>query len=74
VDLQQFTETDKRKIELDIEADLKEALKGIRELPRSARRGVFWHIVIIRSYLKKLNWQVPALFFQHGSAYLTGAK
>nr|WP_294793454.1 phytoene/squalene synthase family protein [uncultured Mucilaginibacter sp.] len=41
VDLAQFTETDKRKIELDIEADLCEALKGIRALPRSSRRGVF---------------------------------
>jgi len=41
VDLAKFTETDKRKIELDIEADLKEALMGIRELPRSSRRGVF---------------------------------
>lgn len=41
VDLAQFTETDKRRIELDIEADLTEALKGIRELPRSSRRGVF---------------------------------
>jgi len=41
VDLAQFTETDKRKIELDIEADLQEALKGIRQLPGSSRRGVF---------------------------------
>jgi len=41
VNLAQFTETDKRTIELDIEADLSEALKGIRELPRSSRRGVF---------------------------------
>ncbi|MFD0748975.1 phytoene/squalene synthase family protein [Mucilaginibacter calamicampi] len=41
VDLAQFTETDKRRIEMDIEADLCEALKGIRDLPRSSRRGVF---------------------------------
>jgi 15-cis-phytoene synthase len=41
VNLAQFTETDKRMIELDIEADLSEALKGIRDLPRSSRRGVF---------------------------------
>jgi len=41
VDLDKFTEDDKRIIELDIEADLCEAIKGIRELPRSSRRGVF---------------------------------
>lgn len=41
VDLAKFTEADKRNIEVDIEADLLEALKGIRQLPRSSRRGVF---------------------------------
>ncbi len=41
VNLEQFTEADKRTIEQDIEADLSEALIGIRELPRSSRRGVF---------------------------------
>jgi len=41
IDLANFTESDKKKIEQDIEADFKEALQGIRNLPGSSRRGVF---------------------------------
>lgn len=41
VDLANFTEQDKKRIEQDIEADFEEALKGIRDLPKSSRRGVF---------------------------------
>ncbi|QEM09949.1 phytoene/squalene synthase family protein [Mucilaginibacter rubeus] len=41
IDLDNFTEQDKKRIEQDIEADFKEALKGIRDLPGSSRRGVF---------------------------------
>jgi phytoene synthase len=41
VDLANFSEKDKKRIEHDIEADFEDALKGIRDLPRSSRRGVF---------------------------------
>jgi len=41
IDLAHFTEEDKKKIEEDIEKDFDEALKGIRELPKSSQRGVF---------------------------------
>ena len=36
-----FTSTEKEQIQADIEADFKEALKGIKLLPRPARRGVY---------------------------------
>lgn len=41
IDLENFTESDKKKIEEDIEKDFTAALEGIRELPRSSRRGVY---------------------------------
>ncbi|MFN8276935.1 MAG: phytoene/squalene synthase family protein [Chitinophagales bacterium] len=41
VNLNRFTEEDKRQIEADIEADFREAVKGILLLPNSSRRGVF---------------------------------
>lgn len=41
IDLANFTEADKKKIEQDIAKDFKEALEGIRELPRTSRRGVY---------------------------------
>ena len=41
VDLTNFTDADKKMIELDIEKEFNEALKGIRKLPASSRRGVY---------------------------------
>lgn len=49
IDLANFTEMDKKKIEQDIALDFKEALQGIRLLPDSSRRGVF---LAYRYYLK----------------------
>jgi 15-cis-phytoene synthase len=41
VNLAEFTQTDKLVIEKEIEEDFKEALKGIKLLPRGAKRGVY---------------------------------
>lgn len=41
VNLQNFTDEDKKKIEADIAGDFEEALQGIRRLPRSSRNGVY---------------------------------
>jgi phytoene/squalene synthetase len=41
VDLENFTEADKKKIEADIQEEFNEALAGIKRLPDSSRRGVF---------------------------------
>jgi phytoene/squalene synthetase len=40
IDLKNFTAADKLKIEIEIEDDFKEALKGIRMLPPASRNGV----------------------------------
>jgi phytoene synthase len=41
VDFNMFTESDKSNIEKDIEADFEMAFKGIKQLPSSARLGVY---------------------------------
>jgi phytoene/squalene synthetase len=41
VDLGRFTKEDKKKIEQDIEDDFREALKGIKQLPKTSRCGVY---------------------------------
>lgn len=41
VDFRRFTQQDKTAIEQDIKADFDAALEGIRQLPRSARLGVY---------------------------------
>jgi phytoene synthase len=55
VNLDNFTENDKKKIEQDIEADFEEALKGIRDLPRSSRRGVFLAYRYYRNLFGKIR-------------------
>ena len=41
VDFNRFSVEDKKHIEEDIAAEFREALKGIRELDRGSRRGVY---------------------------------
>ena len=41
VDMNKFDETEKRKIEVDIENDFQKGLTGIKMLPYSSRGGVF---------------------------------
>lgn len=55
IDLANFTETDKKKIEEDIEKDFNVALEGIRELPRSSRRGVYLAYRYYRELFEKIQ-------------------
>jgi 15-cis-phytoene synthase len=58
VDLIDFTNSSKKKIEEEIEADFEEALKGIRMLPRSSRNGVYLGYYYYASLFRKIK-QVP---------------
>lgn len=49
VNFNAFTERDKKAIEADIQRDFDDALRGIRQLPRSARLGVY---LAYRYYLR----------------------
>lgn len=49
VNFNAFTERDKKAIEADIQQDFDDALRGIRQLPRSARLGVY---LAYRYYLR----------------------
>ena len=52
-----FSEREKEKIQLDIEADFEEALAGIRQLPPSSRKGVY----LAYFYYKKLFLMIKNL-------------
>ena len=55
LDLRQFTREQKAAIERDIRADFKKALEGIRQLPRSARFGVYVAYAYYVALLKKIE-------------------
>ncbi|NOW94284.1 phytoene/squalene synthase family protein [Mucilaginibacter sp. SG564] len=59
VNLSSFSDLEKKAIEQDIITELEEALKGIRELPRSCRKGVYLAYVYYRQLLLKIA-RVPA--------------
>lgn len=59
VDFEQFSTNDKRMIEEDINTDFKEALKGIANLPLSARFGVYLAYSYYLELLRKIN-RTPA--------------
>jgi len=56
---EQFDKHIKGKIEEDIEADFHAALKGIRQLPRSSKFGVYIAYVYFYQLLKKINRLEP---------------
>lgn len=58
IDLTNFTAGDKAKIEKEIEDDFTESLNGIRELPRSSRRGVYLAYYYYTMLFSKIK-QVP---------------
>jgi len=60
VDLMAFTREDKLKIEADIEADFKSALKGIKQLPAGARGGVYLAYVYYFSLFRKIRSLTPS--------------
>jgi phytoene synthase len=59
VDLSAFSDDNKRAIEADILKELNEALNGIRQLPRSCRKGVYLAYVYYKKLFRKIA-KVPA--------------
>ncbi len=55
VDTENLTSKDKKEIEQEIEQEFNEALKGIKELPKSSRLGVYVSYVYYTSLLKKIK-------------------
>jgi 15-cis-phytoene synthase len=55
IDISQFDEPTKKKIEADIEKDFKEGLQGIRRLPRGARFGVYVAYVYFYRLFQKIE-------------------
>jgi len=63
VDLKNFTGADKRLIEMEIEAELKVALQGIKQLPIGARKGVYlaYHYYLV--LFRKIENSSPVTIF-----------
>ncbi|MCO5951092.1 phytoene/squalene synthase family protein [Mucilaginibacter flavidus] len=59
VNLSAFSDINKRAIEEDILKELNEALNGIRQLPRSCRKGVYLAYVYYKQLFRKIA-KVPA--------------
>ncbi|MVN90256.1 phytoene/squalene synthase family protein [Mucilaginibacter aquatilis] len=59
VDFNRFNEEDKRAIEADIEKDFDDAFKGIKQLPRGTRLGVYVAYIYYRQLFKKIS-RTPA--------------
>jgi phytoene synthase len=59
VNLSAFSDENKRVIEADILKELNEALNGIRQLPRSCRKGVYLAYVYYKQLFRKIT-KVPA--------------
>lgn len=55
VDLNQFDEASKKKIEMEIEEDFRHALQGIKSLPLSSRFGVYVAYIYYQSLFKKIK-------------------
>jgi 15-cis-phytoene synthase len=55
-----FTDTDKKRIEQDIENDFKEAFEGIKQLPSNSRFGVYVAYVYYRTLFNKIRSVSPA--------------
>lgn len=55
IDLSNFDEANKRKIEASIKEDFEEGYKGIKQLPRSARFGVYVAYVYYLALFKKIQ-------------------
>jgi phytoene/squalene synthetase len=60
IDLNAFTESEKHAIEADIEADFREALEGIKQLPASSRFGVYTAYIYYRKLFNKIKQIAPS--------------
>lgn len=59
VDMGSFSDKDKKEIENEIEADFREALIGIKKLPREAKKGVYLSYIYYLQLLRKIK-RTPA--------------
>lgn len=59
VDLTVFSEKEKREIEQDIEKDFAAAIKGIKQLPRSSRFGVYVAYIYYNNLFNKIKSVSP---------------
>ncbi|QTN38904.1 phytoene/squalene synthase family protein [Cryomorphaceae bacterium] len=64
VNLEMFDQMSKQEIEADIEADFKEALEGIKELPRKARFGVYLAYMYYTRLFEKIRNTEPMVIMQ----------
>lgn len=55
IDLSEFSDAQKRQIEKEIETEFKEALSGIKQLPKSSRRGVYLAYTYYRRLFNKIK-------------------
>ncbi|GGA98393.1 phytoene/squalene synthase family protein [Mucilaginibacter rubeus] len=74
IDLKHFSETDKKKIEQEIEKDFNEALKDIRKLPKSSRRGVYLAYQYYRELFKKIKLASACVVFSKRFRISNGSK
>lgn len=74
IDLKHFSETDKKKIEQEIEKDFNEALKDIRRLPKSSRRGVYLAYQYYRELFKKIKLASACVVFSKRFRISNGSK
>lgn len=63
IDLKNFSITDKRFIEQEIEAELRESLEGIKKLPASSRSGVYLAYNYYHVLFKKIKSVSPVAIF-----------
>ena len=59
IDLNQFSSSEKKNIEIDIEADFDAALQGIKKLPQGTIFGVYIAYIYYRSLFKKIKKLSP---------------
>ena len=64
VNLEMFDQMSKQEIEADIDADFKEALEGIKELPRKARFGVYLAYMYYTRLFEKIRNMEPMVIMQ----------
>src|SRR5262249_52744464 len=60
IDIEQFDDSSKKKIEKSIEEDLNMAFEGIRRLPRSSKLGVYVAYLYYLALFKKIRNMPPA--------------
>jgi 15-cis-phytoene synthase len=59
INMSNFSSTDKKKVEEEIQKDFEEALSGIKELPPSSRFGVYVAFVYYKSLFNKIKAVPP---------------